>query len=379
VHTRGVIAWERGHHEPPYLPRRPAPAAAIAPAPVGAPMSRQRHRSQAALGYQRFRGSDPVRVGQLAPGYEVDQLRLLERAVPPPQRAPVKSSSVPAPRGGNRLGPGHPCHGRPPSYPRCRTWGPDPERRDRNQRTRVRRAVALAQKQGSLSPTHAAVLFALLDASDDYLNEAWWRLSTIAKLVYGEGRYGDDPKAGQRTAGRWMAELRELGWVERVHRHRIARGQRLWTSNLWRFVIPEELREAVTASEDARRSRRLQKSPTPPPAAQTPPVDAPEVRAGAKEQPVPGEPAAGQASGHQEPTQASPKTDAAAEAAYEAVAQARALMEEQRRQAAAAQAAVAQAAQREVDERAALQAELRAREAALRSASLPAEETERSP
>ncbi len=179
----------------------------------------------------------------------------LANAVPVPQRTRPAGAPPRPRRGGNRLPPGHPARGRPPSYQRCRSWGPDPERRDRNQRTRTRRAIALAQQRGQLSPLLAGVLAALLDASDQRLSESWWRLSTIARLVLGAERYGEDKRAGQRTAGRWMAELRELGWVERVHRYEVGRGQLRWTSNLWRFVIPEELRAEVETVEDTARAK----------------------------------------------------------------------------------------------------------------------------
>ena len=215
----------------------------------------------------------------------------LAKAVPVPQRTRPAGAPPKPHRGGNRLPPGHPARGRPPSYQRCRSWGPDPERRDRNQRTRTRRAVALAQQRGQLSPLLAGVLAALLDASDQRLSESWWRLSTIARLVLGAERYGEDKRAGQRTAGRWMAELRELGWVERLHRYEVGRGQLRWTSNLWRFVIPEELRAEVEEVEDIARAkaqaRRAPKGRVTPPAvanatgAPTPPPPAGPVAGGA--------------------------------------------------------------------------------------------------
>ena len=192
----------------------------------------------------RREGSGPLPVGAS-----------LAKAVSVPQRTRPAGTPPSRHRGGNQLPPGHPARGRPPSYQRCPSWGPDPERRDRNQRTRTRRAVALAQQRGQLSPLLAGVLAALLDASDQRLSESWWRLSTIARLVLGAERYGEDKRAGQRTAGRWMAELRELGWVERVHRYEVGRGQLRWTSNLWRFVIPEELRAEVEEVEDIARAK----------------------------------------------------------------------------------------------------------------------------
>jgi hypothetical protein len=158
-------------------------------------------------------------------------------------------------RGGNRLPPGHAARGRPPSYARIRSFGPDPERRDRHQRARTRRAVALTQARGQLSTTLAGVLGALLDASDDRVSDGWWCLATIARMVLGAEHYGEDEDAGQRTAGRWMHELWELGWVEKVHRFRVVAGQCQATSNLWRVVIPAELRAEVTAGEDRARAR----------------------------------------------------------------------------------------------------------------------------
>jgi hypothetical protein len=51
-----------------------------------------------------------------------------------------------------------------------------------------------------------------------------------------------------------MARLRELGWVESIHRYELRGGQRRWTSNLWRVVVPSELRGEVTAGEDRARA-----------------------------------------------------------------------------------------------------------------------------
>jgi len=105
-------------------------------------------------------------------------------------------------------------------------------------------------------PAHlAAVLGALLQAADKRLSDGWWRLSTIARLVLGEEHYGEDPRAGQRTAGRWMAELGERGWVQRTHRYRSVAGHCQGTSNLWRFVIPAELRAEVLSGEERARAR----------------------------------------------------------------------------------------------------------------------------
>jgi len=217
----------------------------------------------------------------------------LEMAAP---RRPTPGAGVAIegrpPRGGNRLPPGHAARGRPPSYARTRSFGPDPERRDRHQRARTRRAVALAQARGQLSTTLAGVLGALLDATDDRLSDGWWCLATIARMVLGAEHYGEDEDAGQRTAGRWMHELWELGWVEKVHRFRVVAGQCQATSNLWRIVIPAELRAEVNAGEDRARARHQPRrvaskapgtSPEPPPKHVVPPAEPDEDHVGADE------------------------------------------------------------------------------------------------
>jgi len=119
----------------------------------------------------------------------------------------------------------------------------------------------MAQDAGLLPPHLAAVLGRLLDASDDHLTAGWWSLGWIARAVLGQDRYGPDNVGGQRTAGRWMAELHRLGWVQREHRFVVEAGRVRATSNLWRLVIPEPLRQAVLHSEDRARARTLKTNP----------------------------------------------------------------------------------------------------------------------
>lgn len=157
--------------------------------------------------------------------------------------------------GGNRLAQDHPAHGRAPRYTRCRDWGPDPERRDRNQRMRTQRAAALAQAHGELSPHLAGVLLTLLVASDDQLTPGWWSLRWIARAVLGHEHYADG--GGQRTAGRWMHKLAQLGWIQLEHRFEVDHGRVRGTSNRWRIVIPEPLRDTVHTGEDRARARTL--------------------------------------------------------------------------------------------------------------------------
>lgn len=159
-------------------------------------------------------------------------------------------------RGGNRLPASHPAYGRAPAYTRNRELSDDPERRDRNQRSRTYHAAAMAQRRGELPAALAAVLGVLLDASDDRLAPGWWSLATIARMVLGEDRYGDDPRGGQRTAARWMAALADLGWIERQHRFvKMGGGMIRGTSNIWRIQIPAHLREHLHAAEDAKRAK----------------------------------------------------------------------------------------------------------------------------
>ncbi|MDQ2727185.1 MAG: hypothetical protein M3Y91_04820 [Actinomycetota bacterium] len=88
------------------------------------------------------------------------------------------------------------------------------------------------------------------------MSPTWWSLAYIARLILGDDRYGDDPAGGQRTAGRWMADLGRAGWVERQHRFVAEGGQVRGTSNLWRFTIPAPLRQAALPVEDAARGNR---------------------------------------------------------------------------------------------------------------------------
>jgi hypothetical protein len=210
-------------------------------------------------------------------------------------------------RGGNRLAPHrYPVCG--PRYVRVKSFGPDPERRDRHQRTRARRAVSLALRRGQLSPVLAAVLLQLFEQCSDRLLEAapggeagcsgWWSLGYIHDLVLqsadpdiindwaaggdvagsgeaadvSEGAVGGVRRAGGRTAGRWMAALGELGWVEVVHRYKVVNGVLRGTSNLWRFCIPAGLRDELQGAEDAARARNAdRRSKTRPPGRYTAP------------------------------------------------------------------------------------------------------------
>jgi hypothetical protein len=163
-------------------------------------------------------------------------------------------------------------------YERRRRFGPDLERRDRHQQGRTRRAVGLALVRGRLTPVLAAVLFQLLDRCNDRLvgpapedGEAcsgWWSLAYIHHLVYSaQGPEGvvvereRDDESGARTAGRWMAALRELGWVDVIHRYKIVNGEQRGTSNLWRLGIPDDLRHELEAAEDATRARKVARRP----------------------------------------------------------------------------------------------------------------------
>jgi hypothetical protein len=138
--------------------------------------------------------------------------------------------------------------------------------------------VALAR--GRLSPVLAAVLVQLLERCTERLvgpapegEEAcsgWWSLAYIHRLVYAHQGPGGlvaerDPgdESGARTAGRWMAELGEAGWVEAVHRYKIVNGRQRGTSNLWRLRIPGDLRVEMEASEDAARARKAARRPPP--------------------------------------------------------------------------------------------------------------------
>jgi hypothetical protein len=156
-------------------------------------------------------------------------------------------------RGGNRLPEGHEARGRPPIYERVRAFGDDPERRDRRQRERVRRAAELAAERGELDRILHRALIRLLEYGDDTCRPVWPALATIGRDV---GGYDE------RTAGRWMAALGALGWVEKVHRYRFRDGHIEGDSNLWRVIIPAPLRALLEEREDAARSRSAKGRPT---------------------------------------------------------------------------------------------------------------------
>jgi hypothetical protein len=210
-------------------------------------------------------------------------------------------------RGGNRLTPDcYPLRG--PVYTRRRSFGPDLERRDRHQRERTRRAVSLALTRGELCDRLAVVMYQLLDHCTDTLLcpspeggpacSGWWSRRYIHDLVLppdhdrdghdggahdDSDRDGDDHEVddesdddvdledatvfgevvegGARTAGRWMAQLAELGWVESIHRYRVVNGLQRGTSNLWRFRIPDHLRSELHTAEDTARAKRAGRRP----------------------------------------------------------------------------------------------------------------------
>lgn len=113
----------------------------------------------------------------------------------------------------------------------------------------------MAGERGELDRHQHRALTCLLDVGDRFCNPVWPSLATIGRKC---GGYDE------RTAGRWMAELRELGWVERIHRYRFRDGHIEGDTNLWRVVIPEQYRETLQGREDAARAGSMKKNrPTP--------------------------------------------------------------------------------------------------------------------
>lgn len=165
-------------------------------------------------------------------------------------------------RGGNRLPEGHPARGRPPAYERKRSLGPDTERRDRRQRERARRAAAMARERGELPGLLYTALSSLLDMSDDLCSPVWPALATIGRKCGG---------LDERTAGRHMAALKDLGWLDFVHRYRFRNGHIEGDTNLWRVDIPARYREVLEGREDAARARSAQKGRATPKAPQNRP------------------------------------------------------------------------------------------------------------
>jgi hypothetical protein len=182
-------------------------------------------------------------------------------------------------RGGNRLPPDrYPRCG--PRYERSRSFGPDPEVRDKYLRSRMRQAIKLAQERGELPLKLAVVLERILEhitpdtlvvngPEDGPQCSGWWKLSTIHKMVYrgpddvaSDGEDLSDENRCARTACDWMADLGELGWFDRIHRQRIVNGVPCGTSNLWRIRMPDHIRAALRESSEARRAEKRAATPT---------------------------------------------------------------------------------------------------------------------
>lgn len=178
--------------------------------------------------------------------------------------APPPSSPTPSRRGGNRLPVGHPARGAPPApYRRIRQFPLDPERRDRHQRERTRRAANAAVAAGELTREDRAGLEVLLEHTDATATVPIFpRLATIAQEARGAQHYAE-PTAGARTAHRWIARLVTLGWVHKVHRTKPQPdGSVVATSNAYRVDIPDRWRTERQALEDGARSRSTKGRPT---------------------------------------------------------------------------------------------------------------------
>lgn len=151
------------------------------------------------------------------------------------------------PRGGNRLPVGHPARGRTHRYTRQRMLPEDNERRDRHQRERTRRAAIRAVTEGTMTRHQHQVLETLISFSDEHMTMVWPTLGTIGKRAGG---------LDERTVGRHMQALKELGWVAWSHRYKFVAGRIVADSNLWRIDIPTRYREQLHQSEDRARQRK---------------------------------------------------------------------------------------------------------------------------
>lgn len=158
----------------------------------------------------------------------------------------------------------HVIKGRPPRYKRCRALPTDPERRDRHQRERIRRAAASALACGELTKHLYFVLMFLTSLTTDEAQPNWSGQAYIGRRAGG---------FAARTVCRWFKDLKDLGWVHVQHRWQVRDGLIVGATNLWRIDIPEDYRVELEAAEDAKRAATLAKrrperalpaSPTPP-------------------------------------------------------------------------------------------------------------------
>jgi hypothetical protein len=87
-----------------------------------------------------------------------------------------------------------------------------------------------ALRAGEVPLMVAAVVRAVLSFSNDRGDVSWPSWATIGTAMGGRA---------PRTAGEWLRQARELGWLEREHRcRRLADGTLVGETNLWRVVLP---------------------------------------------------------------------------------------------------------------------------------------------
>lgn len=164
--------------------------------------------------------------------------------------------------GGNHLAPGHKHRAWTPDYDRVREFPSDPERRDKWQRERTRRAASLAlHERGELSKEEAHYLDVMLNLTNETCKITYHSLTAIGIAAGG---------AAAKTAGYWLGRLRTLGWVQARHRWKPVRSRIEATTNEWRIDIPEHLRAEVLEREAEKRARTREENRSKKPGRYTP-------------------------------------------------------------------------------------------------------------
>ena len=139
----------------------------------------------------------------------------------------------------------------PPNYQRTKL-SPLVGRRDKWWRRDAYIAIDESLAAGEIKVMVAVILRAVLSFSDDCGNVVWPSWKTIGARVQRSGR----------TAGGWLKQAREAGWLEREHRWKhLPGGTITGQSNLWRIVLPPAAEARRNARKPLGKNRPTARAP----------------------------------------------------------------------------------------------------------------------
>ena len=139
----------------------------------------------------------------------------------------------------------------PPNYQRTKL-APQVGRRDKWWRRDAYIAIDESLAAGEIKVMVAVILRAVLSFSDDCGKVVWPSWKTIGARVQRSGR----------TAGGWLKQAREAGWLEREHRWKhLPGGTIIGQSNVWRVVLPPAAEARRVARKPDRKNRPTPRAP----------------------------------------------------------------------------------------------------------------------